>query len=507
MNHALATSTAEAEGTSVDADPTGPAPRARRNSAPARVAAALAVLVVTFVHFRPWQGGLLEDWGFAAVWDSEGLGGLATRFSGVAGRPLHLVPGYLGMALSDGGFVGQYAILALVAVGQLALAYWATSPWRLPRPVRATLAVLVALHPWWAAGDILRFLPAQVAVLATVLWFGAALRFLTTGRRTWLLVVGAAPVVGLLTYQAPAGAILLGSVAVALAAAPTRRQGATLVAVTAGAVGLALTWSVAIAPRLFPASYESQLLGAPAASLRSSVRTVLRTLVLHAPATVGFLVLVALLVIALGFHQRHDPRTAWAFLAMTAVAPATALIYASQPLHLNDPERLSLPVGLTLWLILCALSPALSSAPRFARAASSVLLVVALALTAHAYLYWASYSTAQRSLIDVVEAAGSAPGQVGRQIVVADDTGRYGDVYLLLPPHLQYALVAEGSTTTAVLCTPDTVARQHPVAGLFPLSTTEHCSAFLGGNDVESLGTVQTTLGPVRLFSTPIDTP
>ena len=43
---------------------------------PARWAlAAVGVLAIGVVHFRPWQGGMLEDWLFALVWSWEGISG------------------------------------------------------------------------------------------------------------------------------------------------------------------------------------------------------------------------------------------------------------------------------------------------------------------------------------------------------------------------------------------------------------------------------------------------
>ena len=166
----------------------------------------VAALGVFFVHFRPWQGGLLEDWGLALAWENEGIGGFAARIPATLGRPFELLPHYVGMALSGGGFVGPYAMLGLIALAQLAAGLWAVAPLTRFCPLRWAAALAIAVHPWWAPGDILRFMPAQVAVLGVVVWFGAALRFMDSGRRALIPILVVAPMLGLLTYQAPAAA-------------------------------------------------------------------------------------------------------------------------------------------------------------------------------------------------------------------------------------------------------------------------------------------------------------
>src|SRR4051812_27786878 len=81
-----------------------PAPATRAPSVHLRrVLLALSVLTVAALHFRPWQGAMLEDWGLAASWEADGAASLLPGLRTTLGRPFHLLPHYLGMALSDGG--------------------------------------------------------------------------------------------------------------------------------------------------------------------------------------------------------------------------------------------------------------------------------------------------------------------------------------------------------------------------------------------------------------------
>lgn len=474
--------------------------RTRPWADPRNVLTWLAALVVVAVHFRPWQGGLLEDWGLALAWENEGLGGLFARAPATLGRPLHLVPHYVGMAVSDGGFVGPYAVLALVAVLQLLGARWALACWAVPWGTSLVVALAIALHPWWIAGDVLRFLPAQVSVLGCVIWLGAAGRYLRTGRVLWVAVLVVAPMVGLLAYQAPSGSLAVGAVVLALVARghPARRS-VVVVAATVASVGAVLIWSVIIVPRLSPSSYESLLLGG-GIDLLASLRAIARTLLLHAPSVVALGVLTASGVVGLGLARLIAPARVAYLLVAAASAPLTALIYASQPLHLNDPERVSLPVGVTLWLVIACAALCVPAGWRGARLVG-VLAVVVIVLGAGAgYLAWTKLASHQEALIDAVE-----PLRAGlddsAEIVVVDYSGRFGDVYTFLPPHLNIALdVSQGEGPDATLCTPVAVARVHPTAALYPLPTTPTCEELLVDAQVESSTTVTTEVGTLGLL-------
>jgi hypothetical protein len=467
-----------------------------------RALAALAVLGVFFVHFRPWQAGLLEDWGLALAWQNEGFAGFGARIPMMLGRPLHLLPQYVGMWMSNGGFVGPYGILGVIAVGQLIAALWAVAPLTTNRLLRWTFALAIALHPWWTAGDILRFMPAQAAVLGVVVWLGAAVRFLRSGRAVWIPLMVLPPIIGLLNYQAPAAALVIGSVAVALTTSATWRRRVTVVLLAIAASGTVMVWSVVIAPRLSPSSYESQLISQHV-DVVGSMRLILRTVALHAPATALAALIVALVVIALGFNQHLPTGISWLLLLATASAPLAALVYASEPLHLNDPERVALPIGVTLWIVACAALPALGT-DRITRVLATVFLLAGTLVGAlSGYHTWTSYAHSQQELLHAVQAVREdLPADA--QLVVADESGRFGDVYLLLPPHLNIALDEEfGQGADAILCTPDGVTRRQPTAAVYPIGTTPDCSTLLTGAVVTSLGASTTPDGTFEFYELP----
>lgn len=475
------------------------ATRSRRRAYEWVVAGAVA-LVVVLLHFRPWQRGLLEEWNLVVTWNREAWGGFTGTLGQMAGRPLHLLPHYLGLAASGGGFVGEYAVLALVALGLFLGAAWALRP-ILRGPLGWAVAALVALHPWWPAGAILRFLPAQVGVLGLVVLLGCLVRYLRGGSR-WHLVLGpAALLVGLLTYQAMAlTALVVVVVLAAVTAEATARRRLAAVGVTVATVTADLVYTLAIAPRLSDAAYEASLTGARA-GLAESFRTLLGTIAGSVPVWATLAAALCAVVLAWVVRLRNRPRgeTLW-LLAGLVGAPFTGLIYAANALHLADPERVGLPIGATAWVVLAlALAALPEERPRLALVVSVLIAAWALVAGLAWYAKWTELTTLQGELVDAVAElrAATSPEDV---LLIADETGRYGDIYTLLPPHLDVALISEGLPSGAVICTPDDVERQHPDAARLSLITTPACSAIPEFATAVEETTITTSAGELTVF-------
>jgi hypothetical protein len=194
-------------------------------------------------------------------------------------------------------------------------------------------------------------------------------------------------------------------------------------------------------------------------------------------------------------------------LALVAASPLAAMVYAIYPLHLYDPERVVLPIGLSCWLVLAIVSHLVATETVLRRAVPATAVAVALAGGAVAYLQWSGLAAAQQSLLHAVAGVRDEV-PAGHTLVVADGSGRYGDVYLLLPPYLDMAIIVQdGPGAPAVLCTPDGVIRDHPVAAVYgppPLATTESCTPLLSQPGATLLSTAQTVLGPVEFYVVPL---
>lgn len=442
-----------------------------------------AILVAFLFHFRPWEGGLLEDWGFVELWRTHGLNALPTVLSTTVGRPLHVLPLFLGLTLTNGGFVGMYLVLSLVAAAQVVATVWAVRSVTGPSVAAWLVGFVLAVHPWWAAGDILRFLPAQVSFLAFVLWLGFAIRLLQRWHIWMLLGTIAMPVLGLLTYQALALTYLIAAaVLVTLLHRLRDPRGWWLCVITPVTVGTVSVYSIVIAPRLLGGSYESQLMSG-AHDVLASVRAILRTVLQHGQVLLVFGICVFIITAMLVARRGVSWQSGVIMLAVVPFSFLSGLTYAATPLHLNDPERVMFPIGATLaFICICWLLVTSATLTRALVIGVSVLAALSLVVAAVNLGTWATYAGIQRMTLGLVgKALEVAPP--GSLIVIADGSGRLGDVYTLLPPHLQVASnFTFGTSVDVQLCTEDGVERIHPVAAVYPILTTEYCSTIVPAN-------------------------
>jgi hypothetical protein len=319
--------------------------------------------LVTVAHFRPREGGLLEEWGLALAWKRAGLAGFLDHLPLVAGRPLHLVPAYLGLWISDGGVTGMYLVLTATALAQFCVAGWALRPVVGQPILRALVVAAIALHPLWPAGYLLRYLPAQVSVLLFLVWFGFAVRYVGGGGAARPVAGSAALLVGLLTYQALALVYVLAGVLLVVWALPAGRggvrRGAVVVGVTLCAVVADLGYDVVVVPRISLTAYEPSL-GGHALDLPGAARQAYATTLgqMHLLSVAGLLVAAASLSVLVAAFRRRGfapgPGTApvatsvplaGAGLLGALALPLAALTYASFPAHLRDLEHVGLPAS------------------------------------------------------------------------------------------------------------------------------------------------------------------
>jgi hypothetical protein len=213
------------------------------------------------------------------------------------------------------------------------------------------------------------------------------------------------------------------------------------------------------------------------------------------------LCLVGILVVALGLGRKLAEWQVWALLAILACSPLAALVYASSGVHLNDPERVILPVGIVGWFVAAALVGRVAERKLLAVGLLATICVGSVVGALAGYLRWTGYASAQQDLLEAV-APVRADLPDDATMIVEDTTGKYGDVYLLLPPHLNIALDLQyGAGADGVLCTATGVARDQPVAALYPITATPDCAEYLNAPKVRFLGAEMTKLGEVRLYA------
>jgi len=403
------------------------------------------------------------------------------------------------MMLSDGGFVGMYFVLGALAVAQVLAARWALKSLTTNRYLPIVMGLAIALHPWWAAGATLRFISAQVAILSVVVWLGAVLRFVESGKWQWAFATLVAPTLGLLTYPGPALALVGGALLVLLVVQGPRSRRIIAVGLAVAAVGAVSVWSAFIAPKLSPTGYEAQLTSTRP-DITDSVSRIFRTIGDYSPAMMVMAGLILAVVATLVQRGQLVAREGFILALAILAAPLAALAYAATQLHLGDPERVGLPTGVALWLIGCFLLTSLARDRVAARAAAVVTLGLTFFGAMVTYVTWTGYAHDQQELLIAVQDVreDADPNAI---LIVKDYTGHYGDVYVLLPPHLNIALDVEfGAGADAELCTADGVERDHPTAATYPISTTPYCSELIAGRITAPLADTTTSEGKIEIL-------
>jgi hypothetical protein len=469
----------------------------------------LAAAVVFFAHCRLWEVGLLEEWGFVDAWNRHGW---AVLSSVELGRPLQNLVVDLGVSTGL-GVAGVQIVLGLTTVGQflVVLRFGGGSDTR-RRWLALLVAFLVAMHPLWPAGFILRFLAAQFAILATLGALSLLLRYLRGGR-AWVLIPSAVlTITALMTYQAPA--VVLPLIALALGVmmpSVAMRRRVLAPVVTAAAVIASALWSTVVAAKLAPtgATYESTLLGNGGSvpglqritAILHTIAHIPLTLATRATATVVVMIVLIILLIVLRRPVGMPPRATWTLVVLTLLAPATSIPYAANAIQIGDPERVAGPAALTLGLVLVlwtVLSP--PEAVPIQTGVVGGFVVGTVVATAISLTYYGRFAAIQRSMLDlirpaVVEATGP------QRVLIEDGSGVLGDVYTGYEADLSASShVFNADPTNVVMCTIDGTVRHQPVAAVYPIPTTKDCSALPVPQGARLVTRGEIAGGPVKVY-------
>jgi hypothetical protein len=206
---------------------------------------------------------------------------------------------------------------------------------------------------------------------------------------------------------------------------------------------------------------------------------VYKTFLNYASIWVGLIVLA---IIAIGFRRSQKPKNHLVVMVLISsllLAPLSSLTYVYLP-HLNDPERVFLPIGLFSSIVTLLILRQFEFSKKMKCTIASITLLTILATTSNSILYWTNFNYIQRDTIAIVSQSPILDNEK-YELVVADYSGELGDVYTFLPPILDIALdvSADGKKASVSICTPQSVVRKHPVAEKFPISTTPTCDELL----------------------------
>lgn len=456
-------------------------------------------LVVFAVHFRPWEGGLLEEWALARDWQHDGGWAVLHSYVGwTLSRPLHLLPTMLGLAITNGSPTGIFAIMGLVAAAQFLAIVWALRPISRSMWLNVAVALFVGLHPLWPAGYLQRFLPAQTAALALFIALGLIVRWLQQGRTRWLIGTCITLILGFAFYEGPAVAAPLMALAVALAVRANWRRRVAVVATATAVTAVMALYSIVIVRLVTPVgqdSYELSNLDSSAVKGPRELVTYLAGTYVNAGALLVLGILAVVLLGAILSLTRVIPYAAgWLMAGVAIASPICAIVFFGSIAWLQDIDRigyttsLALAAALAIWPITAAGRQTWVE-PIFAVALAAVAVVGCVIGIAR----WQPYVQIQHCLLSALEpVVKEATGDDA--VVVVDHSGTFGYLYTF---PLQYlagaAVVADDDPTTVWLCFPESSQYPLPSGGVT-------CDPTSNGLDLRPAGALSMPGGEVDLY-------
>ena len=460
------------------------------------VALAGGVILAFLVHFRPWEVAFLEEWPLAEYWTDQGpIEFIAHYFAWSLGRPLHLLPTELGLAVAGGAPGGIFLILGLVAAAQFILTIWAIRPVSRSFWLGAAVALFIALHPLWPGGFLQRFLPAQTAAMAMIVAAGLLIRWLLHGRARWIVATGVTLLFGLSVYPGSAVAAPILSVVVALAVRASWRRRIIGVVVVLATSALMTVYSLLITRLIAPqgGTYEAgNFTESTTAGPRQAVTILGGTLVNHGVFILLGVVAIGTLGAILALAGAIPNWAGWLMTGSALISPLCALVYFGNVSWLQDPDRLG--YATSLGVIAALIVPPvtwLGRSPRLGVIVAVALIGLSLLGAARGIQHWQPYVQLQhRLLAELAPVVREAKGD--EIVIVVDHSGTYGSQYTLPQYYINSASHVMNEDRTEVwLCS---------LAGDPALDSAPVCNAADTGFDMRLAKSFAVPQGNVDLY-------
>lgn len=454
------------------------------------VATVLILAALVFSTTDP----LLEEYGLLNAFNAAGLSYLQQSLPLVIMRPLHLIPSAIQWIIDNGSGIGAGATGAILLILRYLIARWAARPILSGNALWVFSTLSAALISWpgvWLG----RFHAAQLATIFFLIALGCIIRLSKKASPTIVALGSASIVMMLMTYQSLAICLL----AVPIAAFVWNRDNRAIASEenTLKVDQIAITSLPIIIGFVTYAAYvlivsDIQSKESYEVSITSGASSIfsIQGITLHLKQafvtayTINTFTLPFFLIIAFYLHFMNPPimtkRTRirieiLIIFAAILILPSLASIYLSN-LHIRDVDRVMHPVSVGFTIICLAILARHQQSRNNQITLTSVPIIITTIilsfLTAEQFKHYSKLQkdTIQGILAEIVE-------RDVTQVILHDTTGLLGDVYTLLNPTLTDALNFYGSSVSAVICTPKSIDRVHPVALRYPIQSTPRCES------------------------------
>jgi len=453
----------------------------------------LIILFITIWSVQP----LLEEWQTLHVFNLYGLEYFYSNSLGIAMRPLHLTAYVIQWLLGGGMPYGVTIGVSLTIVLRYFALSWAIAPLNIG-PYRWVLATLAAILVGWTGTWLGRFMPATLASVFFFLALGFSIRL----AQKWSIFYASGCVLSvafiLLSYQGLALCLIVIPVMPLIWSEKGSIENKEKIKQALRmAYPIALTFIIygiywILMSENGPEGYDATLAndGARLLSiegLAQHIKSAYVTAYSENSTLLPFLILIAFSILRLtcieNVTKKEKNKQKIIILMIIALLPLLSLIYVNQ-LHIHDIERVLYPVsiGFVLACIFIVKKNHSGTINYNILYGNFAIIVICIVLSGFIQAYKVKqFANVENEVIR--QSLKQLKIHNAKRIIIKDTTGTLGDVYTFLPPILSDALAVYGENVQAIICTPLSVDRNHPIANRFPIESTPRCEELLKSSE------------------------
>lgn len=430
----------------------------------------LAITIVATILFSAASYPTLEGWGLWSAYERSGFTYFVKSLPSQCDRPLHLVPSLMAW-LSPGRYdTGCMILGGLLTVLRASLAIAIIRSLTINRETGFLLFLICVLQPMWPAAGYERFHAAQISFIFFLSAFYCCTR--TTTKLDFIVISAGFifAVSGLMTYQALfVVAFVTPFILLTLSTRPLARTTALVFWTTCGFYIVYQTFITYYFPGSYTSSFKEPL---TMNSIVNLYATVLNSGVFVICSLIG----VTFFLCTHSWFRSESIIRHIFIITILLLTPVCGVIFYRNGLKLNDPDRIMFPVTVSLIIVFVAASHPgksirITPSSRWIHLACGLIFIVSFAGLISEPLRCVRL---QLTLLHQLSAHNHQFDHT-TSVRLVDNTGLFGDVYTFLPPHISLATNLYGIPGTFEICTSDSIARKHPYANRYPITTTPSC--------------------------------
>lgn len=437
----------------------------------------IAIVILATGLFSAASYPTLEGWGLWLAYEEYGFNFYVNSLPSQCDRPLHLLPSLIAW-LSPGRYdIGCMILGGLLTILRAGLAIAIARSLNISRAAEFLVFLVCMLQPVWPASGYERFHAAQ----SSFVLFLSALYCCTSSaypiNYRALFAGFFFSLSGFMIYQALFLVALATPIIFFLL---TNRSLAKTTSI--------VFWASCLTYLIFQTVITHYIPGSNASSHKGpftigSIARIYVTVWNSGVFVVLSLIAIGIFLLLYSYLNGASIKRQIAVVIILLLSPLCGVIFYNNGSKLNDPDRIMLPVMtsiIVMFFATCHFRRSTQIVPAFnwINLSCCIITIVSFAslmieslrclLLQLALLHQLSEHSHQFNDTTCVK--------------LVDNTGKYGDVYTFLPPHITFATRSYGIPGKFEICTPNNVLKKHPYAKRYPIRTTPACEKCASAN-------------------------